>query len=260
MSRGLVRTSLLGLLLTIGGPSAALAQASLEPVGGGVQITREELEQRLAQYRQTAESSAYSSDFRAIAEEEAALIEQRLEEGDFKVGDQISLRVEGEDALTGTFVVTNDRTLELPVIGSIPLEGVLRSELQAHLKEELSRYIRNPRVLARGHFRVTITGAIGKAGFYVVPAEAVLTDVLMSAGGPAPNAELTKIRIERDGEPIWKGEALQQAITDGRTLDQLSLVAGDHIVVPRDSPPIWRNVLLGISSAASLTYLLMRIL
>lgn len=260
MSRGIVRTSLLGFLLAIAGPVAAQAQTSAEPVAGGIQVTRAELEQRLAQYRQTAESSAYSSDFRAMAEEEAALIAERLEEGDFQVGDQISMIVEGEEALTNTFVVSNDRTLELPVIGSISLDGVLRSELEEYLTEELSRYIRNPRVQARGLFRVTITGAIGKPGFYVVPAQAVLTDVLMSAGGPASNARLEAIHIQRDGETIWEPDALQQAITQGRTLDQLSLVAGDHIVVPREKAPIWRNVLLGISSAASLTYLLMRIL
>jgi len=46
-------------------------------------------------------------------------------------------------------------------------------------------------------------------------------------------ANLPKLRIERDGKPIWEGKALQQAIAEGRTLDGAGLVAGDQVIVPK---------------------------
>jgi hypothetical protein len=40
------------------------------------------------------------------------------------------------------------------------------------------------------------------------------------------------MKIRRGDETIWEGEALQTAIVQGRTMDQLSLRAGDVIDVP----------------------------
>jgi polysaccharide export outer membrane protein len=169
------------------------------------------------------------------------------------------MRVEGEEPLTGTFAVSQNGTLELPVVGAIPLSGVLRSELEEHLTAQLSRFIREPRVQARALFRITITGAVGNPGFYVVPADVLLTDALMLAGGPAGEAKLTAIRVERDGKPIWEGRALQRAITEGRTLDQLSLGAGDQIVVPQDRGGIGRSLLYGLSAVSSVVLIITRI-
>jgi hypothetical protein len=39
--------------------------------------------------------------------------------------------------------------------------------------------------------------------------------------------------LEREGSPLWKGEALQRALAEGRTLDEMELRAGDRILVPR---------------------------
>jgi protein involved in polysaccharide export with SLBB domain len=195
-------------------------------------LSRGELEELLARYDETAGSNAYSSALREQARREANLIRGRLEGGDFRVGDQIALQVEGEQALTSTFAVQAGPALVLPEIGSISLAGVLRSELQAHLGTEIARYIRDPVVRARSSIRLMITGAIGQSGYHVVPTNAVFSDLLMAAGGPANNARLERIRVERSSRVIWEGDALQQAIIEGRTLDQMSIQAGDHVVVP----------------------------
>src|SRR5690606_34026939 len=129
-----------------------------------------------------------------------------------------------------TFVVQAGPAIILPRLGSISLRGVLRSELQDHLRTEIGRYIRNPSVQARSFVRLVITGSVASAGFHVVPINSVFSDVLMVAGGPSGNADLKEIRIEREDRVIWEGAALQQAIIEGRTLDQLSLRAGDEIV------------------------------
>jgi hypothetical protein len=210
--------------------------ASQEPVqqwdAGRTQMTRAQMEKLLADFEQNAESSAYSRDMRARAKREAAMIRSRLDSGDFQVGDRVALYVEGETGLSDTFAVTQDTALALPVIGSIPLRGVLRSELQPYLGEEIGKYIRQPVVRVQSLIRVSILGAVGKPGFYPLPATTLLDDAIMLAGGPRGDAKLTKVYVERDGDRIWEGEPLQDAMVQGRTLDQLNLQAGDRVYVP----------------------------
>ena len=164
---------------------------------------------------------------------EAALIHARLARGDFRVGDRILLTVEGEKELSDTFTVGLGGQLTLPIIGNVSLEGVLRSELQEYLRRRLAQNLRDPTVQTRAFVRLSIQGAVTHPGYYGVPADALLSDALMAAGGTMQEANLPKLRIERDGKPIWEGKALQQAIAEGRTLDGAGLVAGDQVIVPK---------------------------
>jgi protein involved in polysaccharide export with SLBB domain len=227
----------------------------------GLQLTRLELQEQLVQYKETANSSAYSGTLRNQARDEAALIRQRLEEGDIRVGDRISLIVDGQTALTTDFTVVADRQIVLPEgFGIVPLVGVLRSELQAHMTKHLSRYLKEPAVRAQSAIRVEIVGAVGKPGFYMVPSDMLLTDVLMMAGGPASTASLDKVKIKRAKEVIWDGDRLREAMIEGRTLDQLSVRAGDAIDVPaaQGKLPAIRSVMMGVGSVASFVFLLRR--
>lgn len=191
--------------------------------GVGLGATRRGLEARAEQLEQTT---------RADAAREAAGIRQRLAEGDFKVGDRIVLVVEGEPALSDTFTVGLGSALTLPAIGEVSLTGVLRSELQSYLKRRLGESLRDPVVRARAYIRLSIEGAVTRPGFYGVPADALLSDALMAAGGPTGEADLRKVRIERDGRTVWEGKPLQQALAQGRTIDDAGLIAGDRYIVP----------------------------
>lgn len=237
------------LLLTTG---SATAQRGWDPTG--VQLTRAELQELLQRYEETANSSAYSGDVRAQARDEAALIRTRLEEGDLRVGDRIDLTVEGHTDLSTQFSVVAGRVLVLPAIGEVSVAGVLRSELQDHLTREIGKYIRDPVVRARSLIRLEVIGAVGAQGFYTIPSDILITDALMQAGGPAANADLEKIRIERNRQVIWSSDRLRRAMQEGRTLDQLSIRAGDGIIVPQQSggESWWRTglmILTGLGTA-----------
>lgn len=220
----------LGLTPPSAAPAVAQGAERLDP--GRMHVTREELGELLEDFERASESETYSEELRARARYEADLIRQRLEEGDFQVGDQVELIVEGEPSLSSTFVVRPGKVLTLPAIGDVPMEGVMRSQLEAHLKEHLGRYIKRPMIVARTSIRVAITGEVRQPGYYVVPAESLLSDAIMVAGGPLPTGSLFDLRIERGNNRVWGGGPLQQAIVEGRTLDQMSLRAGDRIVVP----------------------------
>src|SRR3989441_5108010 len=215
------------LVALLGAVTPSAAQSGDRPTELGLGATRQALEARATRLEQAAQS--------ADAVREAAAIRTRLTRGDFRVGDRILLIVEGEKELSDPFTVGLGGQLTLPVIGNLPLEGVLRSELQDYLIHRLAQNLRDPEVRTRAFVRLSVQGAVTHPGYYGVPADALLSDALMAAGGTMQEANLPRLRIERNGKPIWEGKALQQAIAQGRTLDGAGLVPGHQVIVPRRS-------------------------
>ena len=219
------RVTIAVLVALLAAPHPAVGQEGDGSNALGLGATRQALEARAAHLEQGGRSSD--------AAREAVAIRTRLTRGDFRVGDRILLVVEGEAALSDTFTVGLGGQLTLPVIGDVSLEGVLRCELQHYLTRRLAQNLRDPEVRTRAFVRLSIQGAVTRPGYYGVPADALLSDALMAAGGTTQEANITRLRIERDGTPVWQGKALQRAIAEGRTLDGAGLVAGDQIIVPK---------------------------
>ena len=209
-------------------PSRAPAQDSRR-----AQASRVELEASLVELENYVASSGYSSRLRAEKTREAAMIRSRLENGDLQVGDQIELQVIGEPSLSDTFVVASGRTLSLPGLPDIPLAGVLRSEAREYLTKQLARFIRDPQVRVRTMIRLTVSGSVSRPGFYQVPADVLAADAFMAAGGPAGDADLSKVSVRRGATDLWPQDAFQEAMRQGLTLDQLNLRAGDEMVLDR---------------------------
>lgn len=157
---------------------------------------------------------------------------QQATEG-FQPGDVIQLIVEGDTLLSGNFTVEAGPVLQLPVIGDIALAGVRRTEVEPHLRQQLSRYIKDPIVHAKALIRLSIVGEVTRPGIYPVPADLVLGDALTLAGGLTQEAKFAAIRIERGSDRLLEGDGLQQALARGITVDQLNLRAGDRIFVPQ---------------------------
>ena len=221
----------LAFAITLGAAPVAAQAVDWDP--RAAEVTREELTELLGRLEIAGDASGYSQRLREQAREEAEYIRARLEEGDFQVGDRIILEVPAEPELSDTLTVTSGRVVAVPQIGAISLDGVLRSELQGHLETELGRYLRDPVIRATALIRLGIMGAVGRQGFYTVPATLLLEDAIMHAGGPAERADLNGMTIERGDREIWSGDQLQAALVEGRTLDQMNLRAGDRIVVPQ---------------------------
>ena len=208
------------------------------------ELTRAELEEIVQRLEDAMASPAYSARLREQARVEAETVRERLAAGDFQVGDRVILRVLGDQRLTDTLLVHPGRVVTLPDIGDVDLTGVLRSELQEHMQNELGRYIQNPVVRAQTLVRIAVLGEVQAKGFYAVPAEALIEDVIMAAGGPGTDADLDNIMIRRGERVLWTGEALRRAVIEGWTLDQLNIRAGDRVVVPAEEGGFFSGSLL----------------
>lgn len=249
------RTTMLALALIAGlwAPSLLSGQTAA-PERGRSHATREELQALLTRHELSAKSGAYSPQLRARARYEGSLIKHRLEQGDFQVGDRIAITVDSEPTLSDTVVVSPELSIELASGQTISLKQVLRSEVEPLIQTAIAKVVKNPVVRTESFLRIGIMGAVGSQGFFVVKSEALLSDVLMSSGGIAQSADLKNIRVERDQKTIWDGEALQQALTEGRTVDQLSLRAGDMLIVGQQAPK--KSVTGFLQSARALVFVI----
>jgi protein involved in polysaccharide export with SLBB domain len=179
----------------------------------------------------------------------AASARERLANGDFQPGDRIALFVQGEPTLTDTVAVRAGQILHLPNLPDITLHGVLRSELQDYLTHELGRYLRNPVVRAVPLVRIAVLGPVFRPGYYSAPADELVSDVVMQAGGLTPTADMDKTTVHRGAAVIAGPTDVRAALARGATLDQLDVRAGDQIVIGERPPGGNFLRVLGIVSA-----------
>jgi protein involved in polysaccharide export with SLBB domain len=216
------------LFLLVCVPSIARAQTSPPPTRNA-EATRADLDVQLAAARRDSANGTVEDRARRAAE--IATLQDRLTNGDFLVGDRIVLFVGGQQALTDTFTVREGQMLRLPTLSDVSLHGVLRSELQAHLYVEISRFLRDPVVRSGSLVRLSVLGAVVRPGFYAMPADMLVSAAIMTTGGLNGNADVNRTVIKRGGVIIWPESAVGAAIRSGQTIDQLNLRAGDEIDV-----------------------------
>jgi len=215
-------------------------------------LSRQELLDVLARYDAAAQSPAYSARLRSQALSNADSIRARLKDGDLHVGDRVRLRVEDQVQLSDTFAVSDGPSLVLPVIGSISLHGVLRSELEERVASSIDSVYRGVAVRVLLLTRVAVIGGVARPGYYALPNDALVPDAISAAGGLASDARLTDIYVERGRGRLWEPDSLQVAMREGRTLADLRLQSGDRFVIPRAAPKDVESTFRLITYALSL--------
>jgi len=240
------------------GPIAAQVPLMVDP--GSSERSREDLEALLQYYEDALLSPAYSEEVKASLSVDAARVRARLRDGDFKLGDRIVLSVQGEPNIPDTLAIEAGPKVTLELFGEIPLAGVLRSEVEDRIREALSAFLRDPVVTAQGLMRVSVQGAVGAPGFYVVPGDMLLSEAIMVAGGPTQNSALDDLRIERGVETLMEGADIQEALRAGLSLDQLNMQAGDQVLLPAETPGgIWTRIGVIAGLATTITFLIVNV-
>jgi protein involved in polysaccharide export with SLBB domain len=163
-----------------------------------------------------------------------AAVQARLANGDFAVGDRIAIQVEGEPTLTSTFTVSGTRALLFPSLPPLPLAGVLRSESDSVIREFVARYVRDPQVTVQPLVRLGVLGGVLKPGYYDVPAQSLLSEVVMGAGGLIATGRMDKALVYRGNNELLNSKAVSTAISNGSTLDLLNLQSGDNFQIGVD--------------------------
>lgn len=232
--------------------AVALPCAAQQSTGGSERVT---LQSRVAR----AESAGTRQTSGADRRSEADVLRSRLRDGDFHPGDRITLWVNGEPSLSNTFTVRAGNVLVIPTLQELSLRGVLRSELRDVLLRELRRYIKDPEIQVTTLVNIAVLGAVGRPGFYAVAPDAPITDVLMSAGGPAANSDFGRSHVVRDGADVANAARVQRFLEANSTLDEIGVQSGDQIVIGERTHR-WQtaSAVLGVVSVLATTLVLIR--
>lgn len=213
--------------------------------------TRHELRSRLDSLLAIQDASA-SSETNGVTRR-VRVLERRLSNGDFRPGDQVRIVVEGQDSYTGNYTLTPEVGVDIPQLeDAIPLDGVLYSEADSVIRTALARYIQNPEVRVRPLVRIGVLGAVNDPGYYHLMPTSTVADVLMAAGGPAQQAKVGDLQIQRGERDILEG---REANVDVLTLAELGAQPGDRVYVPSRGGGLSFQQIIGVLGAVgSLTF------
>ncbi len=164
------------------------------------------------------------------------------QQGEYVIGkgDQLLITVWGFPEFSTTATVRDDGALTLPLAGDIQAAGLGRESFAAALKRRLADFIQGDirvtvSVLSASAQRVAVLGAVHRPDTYPVTGETGLLELLGTAGGTTPEANLGRIQIFR------KDRARENAVIDleqsieRADVDRLPMVQpGDVVFVPRE--------------------------
>lgn len=229
---------LVTVLLSGTSVSTAVAQS---PGDAPQRATRAQLAARLTEVDQ--ELAKAKSGQRVRLQQAASMIRERLDKGDFQPGDRFLLVLRQDSVRADTLVVRDSLRVAVLNLPEFSVAGVLRSELEDKLSAHVARFVRNAEVRTTLLTRVSVTGAVRNPGFYYAVPDRPINDLLTSAGGPLPEANLTKLSVTRLGRTILGGKATKRAIEQGTTLEAMNIQSGDTVHIPLKRKLNWQVVI-----------------
>ena len=154
-------------------------------------------------------------------------------------GDQIAIQVQRFPDLSVSTTVGPEGTIQMPLIGTVLLQGLTLEAARILIGDRLNEFIKNPEIvvslLAQRPVRVTITGEVTRPGFYPVPGNAQISDALRAAGGTSFLADLRNVKVRRtlaSGVVVSQIVDILTPLQVGAPPPNLRLEDGDVVIVP----------------------------
>ncbi|MEG3438485.1 polysaccharide biosynthesis/export family protein [Pannus brasiliensis CCIBt3594] len=157
-------------------------------------------------------------------------------------GDAIAITVPDFPEFNASGTIDPDGNFLVPILGRVPVAGLTLDEVQTKIRFELGRkFLRSePEVIAvlttPREVRLTVLGEVLRPGFYSVPPNTPITQVLLTAGGGTPRADLRAVVIRRvlvDGTVLEQNLDLYTPLIKGDRLPDLRLQGGDAVIVSK---------------------------
>jgi protein involved in polysaccharide export with SLBB domain len=179
----------------------------------------------------------------------------RFQNHNFQPGDRIIVVTRGDSTTVDTLTVQGDRTVSLQKLPPISLDGVLRSDVQSYLGQQVRQYVKRDVVSATPLVSLGVLGEVVHPGYYRVPLQITVSDLLMVAGGPSPQADLTHVRVRRGQSTLIDEHAIRDAMVRRLPLAELGIDAGDEVILKPAPQKNWLLIaqLAGIATGIALT-------
>jgi len=152
------------------------------------------------------------------------------------VDDVFTVRIVGEQDLSGQYRVAADGTIDFPYVGRMEVQGQRPGEVQRQLTERLKDgYLRNPQVTVLvqewNSRKINVLGQVSKAGPVSYFPRMTIVDAISAAGGFTEIAakNTVHLRRERDGKVVTKTYRVAD-ISEGKA-PNVVMLPGDVLVV-----------------------------
>lgn len=143
-------------------------------------------------------------------------------------GDVVRVAIWQEEDLSGDYVVDEDGSVVLPLLGRRQVVGIEPDRLRERLTEEFSEYLVNVAVNVTLLRRVVVLGEVRVPGQYTIDATQSLADLIARAQGITPDGNANDIQLLRDGQRY-------RANLGATSLGDAGIRSGDQIVVGKRS-------------------------
>jgi protein involved in polysaccharide export with SLBB domain len=154
-------------------------------------------------------------------------------------GDELRIRIWGQVNLQANLRVDRSGEIYLPQVGQVHVAGLAFSELDAHVREAVSRIYHNfDLTVDVGQIRaiqVYVSGEARRPGVYTVSSLSTLVDALFASGGPSIEGSMRAIELRRNGAVVTRFDLYDLLIRGDKTKDA-KLLAGDVIYIPPVGP------------------------
>jgi polysaccharide export outer membrane protein len=174
-------------------------------------------------------------------------------------GDRVRINIFQVEQYSGENEVLIDGTLNLPLVGSVPVEGLTIEQATSLISSRYGQFLRRPIVtvslLGRRPLQVAISGEVNRPGSYTVAQEQngqypTLTQLLRTAGGITQSADVRQIQVQRTATGEVLNVDLWEFLQTGDLRYDVTLRDGDTIVVPETTIALNEAPVLASSSFA----------
>ena len=164
-------------------------------------------------------------------------------------GDVLQVRIWREPDLSGDFVIDENGSVVIPLIGEQKVAGIPVDEVREAMFHSYNLELRNPSITITPLRRVFVLGEVNVPGLKVVDPTVSLAGVVALAGGANPQGDLRKISVVRDGVVILN----EIPVASG--LAEIDVRSGDQVIIGRRG---WfdRNSTFVVSAVLSVTSIL----
>lgn len=140
-------------------------------------------------------------------------------------GDRLRVIVFGQNQLSGDFIIADDGTISLPLVGRVPLAGMTPAEAEANIRTRLAHGIVKEPVVnidVVTYQPVYVVGEVARPGGYQASGRLNVISAVALAGGYTYRARRDAIGVLRAGDP-------NQLVP---VTDNTPVGPGDVVVVP----------------------------
>ena len=138
-------------------------------------------------------------------------------------GDLIDLKVHPEAALSGAVPVDERGIATFPILGPRLVGGLAWTEVRDAVIAAYRRELRDPVITLTPLRRISVLGAVNKAGIYLVDPTLPLAGAIALAEGASEEGDLRRVRVVREGRTLVADVPVERLLIDAdvRSGDQL---------------------------------------